>query len=51
VTAEGTTYTVGVWMPDATQAATAAAALRVHCITRLHEEGIVAEAADEVAAS
>jgi small-conductance mechanosensitive channel len=51
VTAEGTTYTVGVWMPDATQAATAATALRVQCITRLHEEGILAEAADEVAAS
>jgi small-conductance mechanosensitive channel len=50
VTAEGTTYTVGVWMPDATQAAAAAAALRVKCLTRLHEEGIVAEAADEVAA-
>jgi small-conductance mechanosensitive channel len=50
VTAEGTTYTVGVWMPDATQAAAAAAALRVKCLTRVHEEGIVAEAADEVAA-
>jgi small-conductance mechanosensitive channel len=49
VTAEGTTYTVGVWMPDAAQAATAAAALRVQCVTRLHEEGIGAEAADEVA--
>jgi len=40
-----------VWMPDATQATTAATALRVQCITRLHEEGILAEAADEVAAS
>jgi len=51
MTAEGTTYTVGVWMPDATQAATAAAALRVQCVTRLHEEGIVAEAGEEVPAS
>jgi small-conductance mechanosensitive channel len=50
VTAEGTTYTVGVWMPDAAQASAAAAALRVSCLTRLHEDGIVAEAADEVAA-
>jgi small conductance mechanosensitive channel len=50
VTAEGTTYTVGVWMPDAAQAAAAAAALRAKCLTRLHEEGIVAQAADEVAA-
>jgi len=38
-------------MPDAGQAATAAAALRVHCVTRLHEEGIVAEVVDEVTAS
>jgi small-conductance mechanosensitive channel len=50
VTAEGTTYTVGVWMPDAAQAATASAALRVSCVTRLHEDGIAAEAAAEVAA-
>jgi small-conductance mechanosensitive channel len=50
VTAEGTTYTVGVWMPDAAQAAAAAAALRVSCVTRLHEEGMVAEAGDEVVA-
>jgi hypothetical protein len=40
-----------VWMPDAAQAAAAAAALRVKCLTRLHEEDIVAEAADEVAAT
>jgi small-conductance mechanosensitive channel len=46
VTAEGTTFMVGVWMPDAAQAATAAAALRVSCLTRLHEEGIVADAAE-----
>jgi small-conductance mechanosensitive channel len=51
VTADGTTYTVGVWMPDATQAAAAAAVLRVQCVTRLHEEGIVAESVDEVSAS
>jgi hypothetical protein len=37
-------------MPVAPQAGAAAAALRVSCVTRLHEEGIVAEAADEVAA-
>ena len=43
VTADGTIYTVGVWMPDAAQAAVAASALRERCITRLHEEGVVGE--------
>lgn len=49
VQAEGTTFSVGVWMPDATQAAVAAAALRERCLARLHEEGIVAEAVTESA--
>ena len=49
VTADGTIYTVGVWMPDAAQAAVAASALRERCITRLHEEGMVAEAVTGVA--
>jgi small-conductance mechanosensitive channel len=49
VTAEGTTFSVGVWMPDAAQAAVAAAALRERCLARLHEEGIVAEAVTEPA--
>jgi small-conductance mechanosensitive channel len=43
VTADGTIYTVGVWMPDAAQAAVAASALRERCITRLHEEGMVGD--------
>jgi small-conductance mechanosensitive channel len=51
VTADGTTYSVGVWMPDAAQAAKAAAALRERCITRLHGEGIVADADAEVTTS
>lgn len=50
VTADGTTYAVSVWMPDAAQAATAAAALRERCIIRLHEEGMVADGTTEVAA-
>lgn len=50
VTADGTTYTVGVWMPDPAQAAKAASALRERCISRLHEEGMVADGATEVAA-
>jgi small-conductance mechanosensitive channel len=49
VTADGTTYSVGVWMPDAAQASAAAKALRERCITRLHEEGILADADAEVA--
>jgi small-conductance mechanosensitive channel len=43
VTADGTIYTVGVWMPDAAQASVAATALRERCITRLHEEGMVGD--------
>lgn len=50
VSATGTTYTVGVWMPDAAQAAVAASALRERCLTRLHDEGLVAAAVTEVAA-
>jgi small-conductance mechanosensitive channel len=50
VSADGTTYTVGVWMPDAAQAAVAARALRERCLTRLHEEGMVAADVTEVAA-
>ena len=43
VGAEGTVYTVGVWMPDAAQVAAAAATLRERCLARLHDEGLVAE--------
>jgi small-conductance mechanosensitive channel len=50
VTADGTTYTVGVWMPDPAQAATAARALRERCITALHDAGLWADDATEVAA-
>jgi small conductance mechanosensitive channel len=46
VGADGTTYTVGVWMPDAAQAATAAARLRERCLVRLHDEGLVADATE-----
>jgi small-conductance mechanosensitive channel len=49
VHAEGTTYTIGVWMPDAAQAAAAAATLRSRCVARLYEEGIVAEPVAEAA--
>jgi small-conductance mechanosensitive channel len=51
VSATDTTYTVGVWMPDPGQAAAAASALRERCITRLHEEGIVADAVTEATTS
>lgn len=47
VAATGTTYTVGVWMPDPAQAAAAAARLRERCIARLHDEGMVAAAVVE----
>jgi small-conductance mechanosensitive channel len=43
----GTVYTVGVWMPDPAQAAVASSTLRERCVTRLHEEGIVADVITE----
>jgi small-conductance mechanosensitive channel len=43
VGAEGTVYTIGVWMPDAAQVAAAAATLRERCLARLFDEGLVAE--------
>jgi small-conductance mechanosensitive channel len=43
VGAEGTVYTVGVWMPDAGQVAAAAATLRERCLAGLHDEGLVAD--------
>lgn len=50
VGAEGTVYAVGVWMPDAAQAAAAATTLRERCLARLHEEGLAAEPVGEEAA-
>jgi small-conductance mechanosensitive channel len=50
VTADGTVYTVGVWVPDAAQAATAATTLRERCMARLHDEGLAADPVSEEAA-
>jgi small-conductance mechanosensitive channel len=49
-TADGTVYTVGVWMPDPAQAAVAATRLRERCASRLYEEGLVAVAVTEATA-
>jgi small-conductance mechanosensitive channel len=49
VGAEGTTYTVGVWMPDPAQVAAAASTLRERCLARLYDEGLVADATEAAA--
>lgn len=49
VVADGVTYTVGVWMPDAAQVATAAATLRERCLAHLHDEGLVADPTEAAA--
>ncbi|MEP6640286.1 MAG: mechanosensitive ion channel domain-containing protein [Gaiellales bacterium] len=43
VGAEGTVYTVGVWMADAAQVAAAASPLRERCLVRLYDEGLVSD--------
>jgi len=49
VGAEGTVYSVGVWMPDAAQVAAAASTLRERCLTRLYDEGLVSDPTEAAA--